>query len=107
MKNEKLDEAVRNHILYNMSRQVMRELEEQTFVADAIAEATCVTDPDDDEITVYEWWQVTEDFAYSAKQSDEVIVETPFGTIWGRQTTGQKISQDFNVQDIFKAMPEI
>lgn len=109
MNDEKLDTAVNTHILYNMSRQMMRELEDQTFVADAIAEATreAVPDDDDDEITVYEWWLITDGFAHAAKQAGEIIVETPFGTIWGRQTTGQRISQDINVQEIFKTMREI
>lgn len=111
MNDEKLDTAVNTHILYNMSRQMMRELEDQTFVADAIAEATrgaALDDDDaDDEIMVYEWWLITDGFAHAAKQAGEIIVETPFGTIWGRQTTGQRISQDINVQEIFKTMREI
>lgn len=107
MNTEKLDAAVNSHILYNMSRQMMREFEAQTSVAGDVAEATSGTNTDGDEINVYEWWLVSQDFAYAAKKAGEVIVETPFGTIWGRQTTGQRISLDLNVQDIFKAMHEI
>ena len=107
MDQNKLEAAVGTHILYNMSKQVIRELEAQTFVADDIGWATNRQDTDGDDITIYEWWLVTRDFAYAARNMDKVIVETPFGTIWGRQTTGQRISQDFNVKDILKAMNEI
>ncbi len=107
MNKNKLDAAVNNHILYSMTKQVLRELEERTFVADDIAEATSGTDAEGDAINVYEWWLVSEDFASAAKTAGEVIVETPFGTIWGRQTTGQRISVDLNVQDILKSMNEI
>ncbi len=104
MNKNKLDAAVNNHILYSMTKQVLRELEEHTFVADDIAEATSGTDAEGDAIIVYEWWLVSEDFASAAKTAGEVIVETPFGTIWGRQTCGQPVYQDLNVQDIFTAL---
>lgn len=108
MDSEKLDRAVSTHIFYNVTEQVQREQKEQTFVCDDINESIskCITD-DEDQIEVFQWWTVSERFASFAGKANEVIVETPFGTIWGRQTCGQGIAQDLNVQDIFKAMGEI
>ncbi|SHO52975.1 hypothetical protein [Desulfopila aestuarii] len=103
-----LDQAVDQHIYSDVSAQVRRELEAQSFVADDIAEAiTRCGDDDRDEITVYQWWTVSERFATVAANTDEVIVKTPFGIVWGRQTCGQAIAQDPNVQDIFNAMDGI
>ena len=109
MKREKLDRAVNTNIYYNVSEQVQRERELQSDVYDDITEAIakCTVEDDEDEINVYQWWIVSERFANFAGKANEVIVETPFGTIWGRQTCGQAIAQDLNVQDIFKAMGEI
>ncbi len=104
MDKNKLEAAASTHIINDMSKQVEREQEARTFVADAITEATSGTDSEGDAINVYQWWLVSDDFSYAAKKADEIIVETPFGTIWGRQTCGQLVSQDINVQNILKAM---
>ncbi len=85
MDREKLDRAVDTHIFYNVSEQVQREQKDQTIVYDDIIEAIakCPVEDDEDEINVYQWWIVTERFAYFAGKANEVVVETPFGTIWG------------------------
>jgi hypothetical protein len=108
MNDNKLSAAVSANIFSNVSAQVQREQESQTFVADEIAEAIagCAED-DGDNIEVFQWWAVSERFASFARQAKEVVVDTPFGTVWGRQTCGQGIAQDLNVQAIFKAMGEI
>jgi hypothetical protein len=103
----KLEKVANNHILYDMSQQVTRELEAQTSVADDIAEAANGTNSEGDEIEVFQWWLVSQDFAYAAKKAGEVIVETPFGTLWGRQTCGQPAYQDLNVLDILKNLPAV
>ncbi len=107
MDREKLDRAVNTHIFYNVSEQVQRERELQSDVYDDITEAIAECSGEDDEIEVMSWFTVSERFASFAGDANEVVVKTPFGMIWGRQTFGQFISQDTNVQDIFKAMGEI
>lgn len=90
---------------------VLREYDGRTSVAAAIekavTETASSTTPEWDDVNVFEWWQVSGEFAAVALKAGEVIVETPFGIIWGRQTCGQLIAQDLNVQDIFRAMCEI
>lgn len=58
------------------------------------------------EITVHEWWLVSNDFAYAAKQEGEIIVDTPFGAIWGRQYNGPLIAMDLCVESILKAIDD-
>ena len=43
---------------------------------------------------VYEWWVVSEDFAFRAKEAGEIIIEMPYCTLWGRQTTGITLVYD-------------
>lgn len=108
MKAISLDKAIDAHIFYNVTKQVEREQAAQSSVAEHIAEVIDgLTDKDGDDIAVYQWWAVSERFASFAGKAKEVVVEAPFGTIWGRQTCGQGIGQDLNVQDIFQAMGEI
>jgi len=42
-------------------------------------------------IEIFEWWTVSEDFYIQAVLQGEVIVDTRFGKVWGRQTTGHRL----------------
>jgi len=102
---------VKTHVLYNMTNQVMREFREQTDVGDEIIDFVNIASETASEkghkLTVYEWWLVSNDFAYAAKDEGEIIVDTPFGAIWGRQHNGPLIAMDLCVESILKAVGAI
>jgi len=89
---------VKTHVLYNMTNQVMREFKEETDVGEEIeAFVNMASDAASEnglKLTVHEWWLVSNDFAYAAKEEGEIIVDTPFGAIWGRQYNGPLIAMD-------------
>ncbi len=103
MKKIDYSSLAQSHIYHMVSNQVEREIQARSEVANtldcAIIEAI---DEDGNEINVYEWWTVSEDFSYHANQAGEIIVETPFGTVWGRQVTMQPVYQDSIVQKILQ-----
>ena len=111
MDYQRLNTVVNAHIYTEVSDQILQEYSDKTLVAAAIEKAVTETarstTPDWEDVSIFEWWAVSNDFAAVARKAGEVIVETPFGIIWGRQTCGQLISQDINVQEIFKSMNAI
>ncbi len=97
----RLERAVSEHIHTEVSAQVNREFDlgiEEGYGWD-FAEAMIGSF---EFLDIFEWWTVSDDFAFHARCDDEVIVNTPFGKVWGRQTTGQRLIQDFNVQLILE-----
>ncbi len=93
-----LERAVSEHIHCLVNDQVERELKSQSELADAFALAPYSNDV----LEVFEWWTVAGDFAHYARKAGEIIIDTPFGYVWGRQTTGQAVIQDLNVIDILE-----
>ena len=97
----RLERAVSEHIHTEVSAQVNREFDlgiEEGYgwdFAEAMVGSWGLID-------IFEWWTVSEDFCNQALLRGEVIVETPFGYVWGRQTTGQRLTQDLNVQLILE-----
>lgn len=49
---------------------------------------------------VYEWWAISDYLACKLKEYDSVIVDGGGCTIWGRETTGQAIYMDGDIQEI-------
>ena len=49
---------------------------------------------------VYEWWLITEWLAEQLRELGEPILETDYGTWWGRTCTGQGILGDGTFQEI-------
>jgi len=107
MESAKFEPAVKANIFTLVDAQINREIESRSTVAEEISVATSGENADGNEINVYQWWVVSDAFADAAKAAGEIIIETPFGTIWGRQTCMQGIAQDLNVQQIFKDMGAI
>ena len=58
------------------------------------------------EIEVLEYWFVDDFLANNLKEKGEVIINSPRHHIWGRQTSGQSISQDWVIQEIAKDILE-
>ncbi|MCB2216957.1 MAG: hypothetical protein KQH59_12885 [Desulfobulbaceae bacterium] len=104
MNQEMLNKLTGHHIHAYVSGQVDRELAAQSAVAESLlaAMSQAVDDEDGDPPTVYEWWTVSEEFAMQAELLGEVIVETPFGVVWGRQTTGIGLGYDAIVCNILQ-----
>lgn len=58
------------------------------------------------QIEVLEFWFVNDFLAKNLRDKNEVIIETPRYSIWGRQTSGQSIAQDWVIQEIAKEILE-
>ena len=83
------------HIHYLVSDQVNKEIEDFSPVADVIFSAVLEAfEEEGDPVEIYEWWTVSWDFAVIARHRGEIIIETPFGFVWGRQTTGIGLRYD-------------
>jgi hypothetical protein len=107
METHKLAAAVDKHIWDDVSDQIFNEYMEQSFIADIIEDTIQKNSGNWDMPSIFQWWRVGKSFAMAAFAAGEVIVETPLGSLWGRQTCGQPVYQDLNVQDILKAMREV
>lgn len=94
--------AIKTHVLYDMTAQVLREFKEQTDVGREIQELLDFKNEYEQEITVHRWWLVSDDFAYAAIACGEFVVETPFGVIWGCQASGQLIALDDRTEGVLK-----
>ena len=53
---------------------------------------------------VFEWWIVTKWIADKLKTQNECIIEAGFIHIWGRTCTGQSVSMDVVIEDIYNAV---
>jgi DNA-directed RNA polymerase subunit RPC12/RpoP len=51
-------------------------------------------EPDQEAKEVYEWWFVTEWLCEKLKAQGEVVIDSQYGYLWGRCTTGQAILLD-------------
>jgi hypothetical protein len=51
---------------------------------------------------IYEWWIVDSFLQRKLNEREEPLLINNYGTWWGRQTTGQAISMDEVIQDIYK-----
>ncbi len=99
-----LEATADRHIWDDVSDQIFNEYMEQSCIADIIEKTIHENSDTWDVPSIFQWWRVDKGFGIAALTAGEVIVETPLGTLWGRQTCGQPVYQDLNVQDIFTAM---
>lgn len=97
-----LEAAADLHVHWNVSRVIQDEIENQTDLGIEIVEHTPDVDDDGDEIFIYKYWTVSEQFAYIARSCGEVIYETPFGIVWGHQTMGAPLEIDHALKNILK-----
>jgi len=87
--------ALATHIHYLVSDQVNKEIEDLSPVADDIISAVLEAfEEEDDPVDIFERWTVSSDFAIIAERMGEIIIKTPFGLVWGRQTTGIGLRYD-------------
>lgn len=107
MGTREFEEAVDKLIWEDVSDQIFNEYLEESFIADTIENTIQQNSGKWDVPSIFQWWRVGKSFALAAFAAGEVIVETPLGTLWGRQTCGQPVYQDLNIQDILKAMREV
>ena len=52
----------------------------------------------------FEWWQVTTWFYDKLKAHDEMVINTDYGYFWGRTCTGQSISLDNIILEIYNSI---
>jgi hypothetical protein len=94
------------HIHHLVSDQVNREIEDLSRVADDIISGIMdAVDEEGNPVDVFEWWTVSRDFAVVARRMGEIIIETLYGFVWARQTTGISLSYDPVVIDILDNIP--
>jgi len=99
--------ALATHIHHLVSGQINKEIEDFSPVADDIISAVLEAfEEDGDPVEIYEWWTVSWDFAVIARHRGEIIIETPFGFVWGRHTTGISLSYDPVVINILANIPD-
>jgi hypothetical protein len=55
----------------------------------------------EDRQEIYEWWFVTEWLYKRLKDAGEPVIHSDYGYLWGRTCTGQAISLDGVIQDIY------
>jgi hypothetical protein len=53
---------------------------------------------------VFEWWLVDRYLFNNLQERGETVIDSDFGYIWGRATTGQAIYIDSVIIDIYKAL---
>ena len=51
---------------------------------------------------IFEWWLVTEYFGNKLREKGIPVLENDYGFWWGRTTTGQAISLDGEIKEIYK-----
>lgn len=99
--------VLKANVLYNMTRQVLREIEMGTDVAEEIEEMINYKSTEGRTIDVKEWWLVSNDFGYAARALGDVVVDTPFGVIWGREVTGRLMVLDAGLDSILCTISEM
>ncbi len=50
---------------------------------------------------IYEWWLVTEWFSTKLMMEGKPVLKNEYGTWWGRCTTGQAVSLDDVIQQLY------
>jgi hypothetical protein len=100
------NDLVKTHIIHNMTNQVMRELENETDVCEGINFAVGSANNKESDINVRQWWLVSNVFAYAAKECGEIIVDTPFGAIWGSQYDITLFAMDISVEEIMHVIDD-
>jgi len=96
-----IQQLAERHIHHQVDKQIAREEEQQSDVANALHEACYVASTEEDPIEVMQWYTVSWEFYEFAKNAGEVVAETPFGPVWGRQTCFQDISLDHIIGEFF------
>ena len=54
-----------------------------------------------DPVEVFEWWIVSSFMGRKLLEKEELIIKSGTLTIWGRTTTGQHITMDSVIEDIY------
>ena len=109
MKNEReLDEFVNREVYYNVSH-IVAEMINLTGVEWWHIQSQVIEETEDyaHEREVFEYYIVSDYLADELQERGEVIEHDFYGlTIWGRTTTGQAISMDWVIQDIYNNLME-
>lgn len=105
MKLETMKTVAQNHIQYLMNEVVAQELKNRTKTGKAIQKAAHSVKTDlGTPAKIYEWYNVSVDFATKAQPEEELIIATEYGMLWGRTSDAQPIHQDQKVQTILAAI---
>lgn len=111
-KDMTVDDFVNHHLYYNQTEMIddllMLNLTRSDILSENLKEFDsdniyCKPDPNakDEDQDIMSWWLVTPFLARELKKHSEAILDTTFGTYWGRTNYGQSIADDKVIQDIY------
>lgn len=86
---EKMDDAYQE---YKSAKEKIEELK------DRMSDLECKESQPQE---VYEWWLVTDWLGENLKELGEPILDSEYGTWWGRTCTGQAISIDYTMDALY------
>jgi hypothetical protein len=58
----------------------------------------------EDQQEIYEWWFVSEWFYERLRSVGEPVIDSDYGYLWGRTCTGQAISLDSVIENIYDSL---
>ena len=53
---------------------------------------------------IYEWWLISDWIARKLEEQNECMLNTDYGTWWGRTCTGHSISMDYVIEQIVRGL---
>ncbi len=92
------DNAVGYEDIVNLNRSDEQLREDGYETKEEIEEAIDNGDGDKD---IFEWWLVSAYLLRKLEKKGEPILETVYGSWWGRTCTGQAIKMDYVIEQIF------
>lgn len=85
----------------DIERETISEQAGQSEIDKLEDEKSDLEKEQDEPQEIFEWWLVTDFLAHKLKEHGEPILDTDYGTWWGRTTTGQAIFLDSVISSIY------
>lgn len=104
-KQNKLSEFVSREVIYNQSYLVEELLKKEVLEYDDIINLE-ETNEEGDNVAkeIFEWWLVSDWLLEKLEAQGELILESDYGSWWGRCCTGQAIMLDSIIEHIYDEM---
>lgn len=99
----KIENLLENNLIYNQTLLVEELLKKEIFSYEDIINLYDETDEEAPK-EIMSWYLITDWFADKLKSKNEAVLESDFGTWWGRTTYGQGIIMDAVIQEIAKEL---
>ena len=99
--HKELEEFVHTHVLRRQSTLVEKLIERDIVLPEDISYAH---NAEEDRKEIYEWWLVDEWLLERLRERGEPVLRTRYGAWWGRTTTGQAVSLDLVIREIYEGI---